>query len=395
MLDAKTIALVRETLPAIAAAGPAVTQHFYQRMLSHNPELKDVFNMSNQASGRQPEALFNALCAYGSHLDTPEALLPAVEKIAQKHVSLSIQPEQYAIVGEHLLGTIRELLDPGDEVLAAWAKAYGVLADIFINREEQIYAQHEHLSGGWRGTRDFVISEIKQQSEVIKSFVLTPEDGQPVSEFTAGQFVALYLKPEGFTHRQIRQYSLTRTPDGKSYRIAVRRQPEGKVSGWLHSRAKCGDRVALSAPAGDFLLDSSLFPAPITLISAGSGQTPLLAMLHALAEQQYTARVNWWHAAHNRAEHAFSEEVTQLGSTLNDFHEVIWYKQPDNAMADDHHLSGLINITQAGSALDDPRCHYFVCGPTGFMQSVIHQLTEAGVSQSHIHYELFGPHKDL
>ena len=395
MLDAKTIALVRETLPAIAAAGPAVTQHFYQRMLSHNPELKDIFNMSNQASGRQPEALFKALCAYGSHLDTPEALLPAVEKIAQKHVSLSIQPEQYAIVGEHLLGTIRELLDPGNEVLAAWAKAYGVLADIFINREEQIYAQHEQLSGGWRGTRDFVISEIKQESEVIKSFVLTPADGQPVSEFTAGQFVALYLKPEGFTHRQIRQYSLTRNPDGKSYRIAVRRQPQGQVSEWLHRQAKCGNRVSLSAPSGDFQLDSSLFPAPITLISAGSGQTPLLAMLHALAKHQYPARVNWWHAAHNRAEHAFGEEVTQVGATLESFREVIWYKQPDGALADSRYRSGLINITQAGSALDNPQCHYFVCGPTGFMQSVIHQLTEAGVSQSHIHYELFGPHQDL
>ena len=393
MLDAKTIALVKDTLPAIAAAGPTVTQHFYQRMLSHNPALKEVFNMSNQASGRQPEALFNALCAYGSHLDTPEALLSAVEKIAQKHVSLSVQPAQYAIVGEHLVGTLRELLNPGDEVLAAWAKAYAVLADIFIRREEQIYAQHENAAGGWRGTREFIISDIRQESDVIKSFVLVPADGQPVADFAAGQFVALYLKPEGFMHRQIRQYSLTRMPDGKSYRIAVRYQPQGKVSGWLHKEAKRGDRIALSAPAGDFRLDSTLFPAPVTLISAGSGQTPLLAMLHELAEQRYPARVNWWHTAHNRAEHAFSQEVTELGAKLPAFHEVIRYTQPGVAEASP--LAGLIHQTQLSARPDDLQCHYYVCGPTGFMQTVVGLLTDAGVSPLHIHYEMFGPHKNL
>ncbi|GAA0490606.1 MULTISPECIES: NO-inducible flavohemoprotein [Tatumella] len=395
MLDSETLALVRSTLPAIANAGPAVAKHFYQRMLSHNPELKNVFNMSNQVSGRQPEALFAALCAYGSHLDNPAALLPAVEKIAQKHASLSISPDQYAIVGEHLLGTIRELLNPGDEVLAAWAKAYGALADIFIGREAQIYQEHEHKPGGWRGTRRFVISDITQQSEVIKSIVLTPQDGKPVADYVAGQYLAVYLQPEGFPYRQIRQYSLTRTANGNDYRIAVRHQPGGKVSGWLHEHAKCGDLLEIAVPGGDFVLDRSLAPAPLTLISAGVGLTPLLAMLHSLAEQSYPAEVNWWHAAENPASHAFRDEVSALGEKLEHFRQLTWYNHPAAGDNDPAHFSGLMDLSQAGEQQVSQHRHYYLCGPAGFMQSVFNQLTAAGVSADHIHYEMFGPHQSL
>ena len=143
MLDAQTIATVKSTLPAVAATGPALTAHFYDRMFTYNPELKDVFNMSNQRNGDQRQALFDAICAYGANLDNPAALLPAVERIAQKHTSFSVKPEQYQIVGKHLLATIDEMLHPGDEVPEARAKAYGVLANVFINREEEIYHANE------------------------------------------------------------------------------------------------------------------------------------------------------------------------------------------------------------------------------------------------------------
>jgi hypothetical protein len=49
-------------------------------MFAHNPELKEIFNMSNQRNGDQREALFNAIAAYASNIDNLPALLPAVEK---------------------------------------------------------------------------------------------------------------------------------------------------------------------------------------------------------------------------------------------------------------------------------------------------------------------------
>lgn len=135
MLDAQTIATVKATIPLLVETGPKLTAHFYDRMFAHNPELKEIFNMSNQRNGDQREALFNAIAAYASNIENLPALLPAVEKIAQKHTSFQIKPEQYNIVGSHLLATLDEMFSPGQEVLDAWGKAYGVLANVFINRE--------------------------------------------------------------------------------------------------------------------------------------------------------------------------------------------------------------------------------------------------------------------
>lgn len=80
MLDAQTIATVKATIPLLVETGPKLTAHFYDRMFTHNPELKEIFNMSNQRNGDQREALFNAIAAYASNIENPPALLPAVEK---------------------------------------------------------------------------------------------------------------------------------------------------------------------------------------------------------------------------------------------------------------------------------------------------------------------------
>lgn len=138
--------------------------------------------MSNQRNGDQREALFNAIAAYASNIDNLPALLPAVEKIAQKHTSFQIKPEQYNIVGSHLLATLDEMFSPGGEVLDARGKAYGVLANVFIGREAEIYQQNASKTGGWEGTRAFRIVKKTPRSQLITSFELEPVDGQPVAD---------------------------------------------------------------------------------------------------------------------------------------------------------------------------------------------------------------------
>ncbi len=394
MLDAQTIATIKSTLPAIAQVGPQLTGHFYQRLLTQHPELKNVFNMNNQRSGNQREALFNAIVAYGSNLENLAVLLPAVEKIAQKHASLNIQPEQYAIVGENLLATIDELLHPGEEVLTAWGKAYGVLADVFIQREEAIYSASEEKTGGWRGARDFRIRAINQESSVIKSFELVPNDGKPVATFLPGQYLAISLQPAGCENIQHRQYSLTHQPNGQFYRIAVKREALGSVSGWLHDRAQVGDIVQCAAPAGDFILQAEAAK-PITLISAGVGQTPMLAMLATLAQQQHAAAVNWLHAAEAGSQHAFAEEVKSLGARLPNFTSHVWYRQPESADAGRYDAQGLMDLASVSSALNQSDRQFWICGPLPFMQFVARQLVDAGINADRIHYEVFGPHKVL
>src|SRR5574344_1587891 len=136
-------ALVQGTIPLLRSSGVALTSHFYQRMFQHNPELKHLFNQGQQGSGRQQQALAAAVLAYAENLDDPSVLLPVVERIAHKHVSLGIRAEHYGIVGKHLLASIQEVL--GDaatpELIDAWAAAYGALAELFIGVESSLYHQ--------------------------------------------------------------------------------------------------------------------------------------------------------------------------------------------------------------------------------------------------------------
>lgn len=400
MISQKTIDTVKATAPVIAAAGPMVTRHFYHRMFQYNPELKDIFNMSNQRDrenntpSSQQEALFNAICAYANNIDNLAALLPAVEKIAQKHTSFLITAEQYDIVGTHLLATIDELLSPGQEVLDAWAEAYGVLAHIFIDREEEIYQENDQKEGGWRGTRAFIVADKQSESDGITRFTFKPVDGGQVATYRPGQYLSLYLNAESLEFQEIRQYSLCAAPKNDHYCISVKREDKGTVSNYLHDQIQIGDTVMLAPPAGDFFLDVTP-DTPVTLISAGVGLTPMLAMLESLTDHK--ASVNWLHATENKAQHAYQSHVRDLVSQHPQLHAVTWYNHPltTDLPAEDYDYQGLMDLSKIQSQLQMPNMQFYFCGPVGFMQSIAQQLLALGIPSEHMHYECFGPNKIL
>ncbi|WP_047047598.1 NO-inducible flavohemoprotein [Vibrio mexicanus] len=399
MLSSKTIDTVKATAPLLAQTGPKLTEHFYTRLFTHHPELKDVFNMSHQresqqSSGAQREALFNAICAYAGNIDNLEALLPAVEKIAQKHSSFLITAEQYAVVGEHLLATIDELFSPGQEVLDAWGEAYGLLANIFIQREESIYQNSEALDGGWRGLREFELIEKTKESASITSFVFKPTDAQSVASFKPGQYIGIYINDDSFENQEIRQYSLSSAPKTDTYRISVKREEGGTVSNYLHNQLTVGDKVKLAPPAGDFFMDVDK-KTPVALISAGVGLTPTLSMLETLTHHE--AGIHWIHATDNGQQHAFQSNVKALAESNSNISINTWYKSPldDDQPAEDYQFSGLLDLSKIAHQIDSNLTQAYICGPVGFMQLAAKQLIELGFAEEQIHYECFGPHKVL
>ena len=143
MLDQKTIEIVKSTVPALKEHGLTITKTFYKNMFEKNPEVKVLFNMENQKSEKQPKALAMTVLAAAQNIDNLETLMPAVQKIAEVHCDCLVKEEHYPIVGKHLLGAIKEVLGENatDEILDAWKKAYGVIAQIFIVVEKQVYAK--------------------------------------------------------------------------------------------------------------------------------------------------------------------------------------------------------------------------------------------------------------
>ena len=292
-LSAQTIALVKATVPALEAHGLDIIREMYARMFQ-NPDIRDLFNQTHQGgSESQPRALTGAILAYANNIDNVTALVPAVERIAQKHVGLQILPEHYPHVAEALLGAIQAVLGDAatDEVLDAWGEAYWFLANILIARERRIYDEQLAVEGGWNGWRDFRIDEVIRESSTIASFILRPVDGGPVMAHKPGQYLTFWLEIPGHAPAK-RNYSISAAANGQTYRISVKREPHGLVSGWLHQQ-RPGTVLKVAAPAGEFFLPDRP-ERPVVLLSGGVGLTPMVAMLEALGMKSLTVRYPEW-----------------------------------------------------------------------------------------------------
>lgn len=396
MLNNEQIKLVKSTIPLLESAGPAITEHFYQRMFKHNPELQHIFNMSNQKTGRQAFALFSAIAAYAKHLDDLENLLTMVERIAHKHTSMNIQPEHYDIVGHHLIETLRELAPEQftAEVEGAWTAAYQVLAGVFIEKEAGLYHKRSHTLGGWKDGRKFKLVEKRIESELVKSLIFEPTDGGPVIGYQAGQYIGIEVDLGKDDYREIRQYSLSDKANGESYRISVKREivgAPGIVSNYLHDGLRLGDEVTLYAPAGDFFLNQQ--DAPVVLISAGVGLTPMQAMLETLvADKDFHHEVHFLHACENTAQHSFKKRLACLIESKQ-VNALTWYKSETVIQKGIHH--GYMDIASVETQLPLMLADLYLCGPVSFMQFAKQQLLTLGVAEDRVHYEVFGPHESF
>jgi len=387
MLSPEHRAIVTATVPILEEGGEALTRHFYQVLFSEYPQVKPYFNQAHQHSGHQQRALAGAILAYARNIERLEALGPAVKTIVAKHVALQIQPEHYNYVGAALLKAIREVLGAEvatDAVIAAWGAAYGQLAEILIGIEGQAYESQAAAAGGWNGARQFVVAYKRVESDEITSFVFRPVDGQPVMGFEPGQYIGIRVVVDGIEQR--RQYSLSAASNGQTYRISVKREQGGKVSGFLHGQVNEGDVVDLFPPSGAFTLAEG--SKPIVLISGGVGITPTLAMLdHAL---QTGRKVHFIHAARHGGVHAFREHIDGLAAAHPQLTRHYMYAEHK----DEHpqpHAVGFLTTEQLGEWLPERDVEAYFLGPQPFMKVVKKSLRELGVPEAQTYYEFFGP----
>ena len=376
MLNKQTIDIIKATVPVLEVHGVEITKTFYHNLFKDNPSLFNIFNRTNQSKGRQQGALANTVYAAAVHIENLEAIVPVVVRIAHKHRSLGVLPEHYTIVGQYLLAAIKEVLQDAatDEIINAWAEAYGVIADIFISVEEDLYKAAEQ-DGGWRMFKSFRIDRKEVESELITSIYLVPKDGEKLPAATAGQYVTVRAAVPGEEYLMNRQYTLTEATDSY-YRISVKTEqdaaPAGIVSTFIHA-AEIGTTIDVSAPAGTFTLQETTKNA--LFISGGVGVTPLHSMLRAMKE----GKASFIQCARNAKVAAFTESIAEKTVALGGTHTSIYSDE-----------QGYITKEQI-AAVYETGMDVYVCGPTAFMTTVLGALHELNVSAENIHYEFFGP----
>jgi ferredoxin-NADP reductase len=189
----------------------------------------------------------------------------------------------------------------------------------------------------------------------------------------------------------LREYSLSGPPGAGYYRITVKREVGGSVSGYLHTQLSVGDQLDIAAPRGTFILDQT--DAPVLLVSAGIGVTPVLAMLQSLAGERSEREIWWLHGARDSREQSFAAEARALLSSLPKAKVHVYYSQPGPGDVQGRDFDSVGRITALSLAeLKPPSdAEAYVCGPDAFMDDISAGLAALGLDASQIHTEVFGP----
>ncbi len=249
-------------------------------------------------------------------------------------------------------------------------------------------AEDDGTGPAWPGFRKLRVTQVVRETERVSSIYLSAADGAALPAAQAGQYVTLRIGDAG-QPPPVRSYSLSLAPAAGTYRISVKQEPNGVASSYLDRKLQPGAILDVAAPRGDFVLDEST--APVLLISAGIGVTPVLSMLHQLAADHSQRAIWWLYGARGPGEHPFAAEAHALLAALPHASEHVFYSAATPAERRAAHAAAgrLTKDALAGLAVP-PTASAYVCGPTSFMADMRDALIAIGLGPAAIRTELFG-----
>ena len=203
------------------------------------------------------------------------------------------------------------------------------------------------------------VVKVVDETELTKTFVLQPNALWAGAQ--AGQFVRVRQEIAG--RRVERVYSLSSRPEARRIAFTVKRQSGGQVSNHLHDHLKVGDVLTISQAMGEFVLPA-LLPAKMLLLSAGSGITPVMAMLRSLQTHGYRDDIAFVHICRAPEDLIFASSLKDLAARWPALRLVLHFDGSEGRFTTDtlQHLVPDLNERST-----------WLCGPSGLMDAV-HQL---------------------
>jgi ferredoxin-NADP reductase len=256
----------------------------------------------------------------------------------------------------------------------------------------------------WQGYRAFRVERriIEDAAQSVCSFYLVPEDGEVLPNFLPGQFLTFRLDlptEAGGSEHLIRCYSLSDAPRADKYRVSIKRVTAasgsrvrpGRSSNWFHDQVGVGDLLQVRAPAGHFHVDRST--APVVLIAGGIGITPILSMLNWCMSEQPEREVWLFYGVRHGQELVMLAHLKTLAATHPNFYLRLCLSspQPEDLTDSPFSYQGRIDIALLRKELPLKPYHFYICGPTPMLESLVPGLEDWGVPESRIHFEAFGP----
>jgi ferredoxin-NADP reductase len=263
----------------------------------------------------------------------------------------------------------------------------------------------------WAGFRPFRVraKTLEDAAGQVCSFLLAPEDGEPLAPFLPGQFLTFQLdlpSAQGGTAPVVRCYSLSDAPQSEAYRVTIKRAPlragaatSAHVSHYFHDQVSVGSLLQVRAPNGHFYLDRG--QGPVVLIAGGIGITPMLSMVNWAMQEQPEREVWLFYGVREAAEGVMLPQLQALAAKHPNFHLHLCFSGPpptadpreprERATLMHHHHHSRIDLRLLRSVLPLKPYHFYLCGPTQLLTSLVPALEGWGVPDERIHFEAFGP----
>ena len=237
------------------------------------------------------------------------------------------------------------------------------------------------------------VAEVRRETpDCVSLSFSVPAELRERFRFTQGQHVILRAEIDGEELR--RTYSICSAVDEGELRIAVKRQPHGRFSGWIHDHLRAGDRIDVMPPRGRFFvpLDPEAARTYVAFV-AGSGITPVISILKTTLAREPRSRFVLFYGNRDVGSIIFREELEDLKNrymTRFALHHVLSAEVSDVMEL----FSGRITPDKlrawSGRLFRPAEVDaWFLCGPAPMIQDLADTLVELGVEKPRLHYEYF------
>src|SRR5208282_1317827 len=238
------------------------------------------------------------------------------------------------------------------------------------------------------------IADIRQETASAISVAFAAPDALAAAyRYVAGEYLTLRATIEGEDLR--RSYSICTAPDDNDLRVCIKLLPDGVFSGWVRERLRVGDTLEVMTPGGRFgLPPASGRPRTIVAFAAGSGITPIMAILRSVLAHEPDSRFFLFYGNRSRADIIFREALEDLKdrhmTRLSVFH-VLSREQQDVAALNGHLDAAKARLLLRHMVPAATVDHVLVCGPQPMIEALVEALPALGLAPGCMHVERFTP----
>ncbi len=229
------------------------------------------------------------------------------------------------------------------------------------------------------------VTALRNESPSARTLVLEVADWPG---HTAGQHVDVRLTAEnGYT--ATRSYSIANAPDGVAVELTIERLDDGEVSPYLTTFVAVGDRLELRGPVGGWFVWRTAQTEPVQLVAGGSGVVPLMSMARAHAKAASPAPLRLLYSVRTPQAVLYRDELHQRQRDGLDVSLAYTREAPEGSERPPGRVDRRLLATATVPPHEGPTT--YVCGPTGFVETVAELLVQDGHDPRRIRTERFGP----